>query len=195
MPFKCKNVPTLSNPTGIDRIATNIQNALAQISWMEYAFGRAYKRKSQRTGEAYYAPFVYQGTREYLELDPQDDVKAFSFVEVDDSRSITNYDPILPTWNQVQTVNVVVFANLEQINNTIDEIFTEKLIEEVAVMLNSVSSIFTIDTIEEGVLNAYSNYDYKNEWIKENYGAFKIRCTTIAPNDCFQGNNFQTSNC
>ena len=34
-----------------------------------------------------------------------------------------------------------------------------------------------------------------DEWIKNNYGAFKVKCTTIAPNDCFQGNNFQNTNC
>jgi hypothetical protein len=162
---------------------------------MEYSFGRAYRRKSTRLTDAYYAPFVYQGMRDYLNVEPQDTVKAFSFVEVDDSRSFQHYDPLIPSWNQTHDLNVIVFANLELIDNTIDGLFTERLIQEVNYILNSVSSIYTINGIEEGIENTYSNYDYKDEWIKMNYGAFKVKCTTIAPNDCFQGNNFQNTNC
>ncbi len=195
MPFKCKNVPVLSNPTGIDKIVVRIQEALAQIDWMEYSFGRAYRRKETRINESYYAPFVYSAQREYLNVEPQDDIKAYCFTEVSNSRSVREYDPLRKDWFQDQNISVVVFANLELIDNTDDSIFTEKLIEEVAYMLNSVSQIATIDSIEEGIENAFSDYDYNNEWIKLNYGAFKINCTVSALNDCFQGNNFQTTNC
>ena len=195
MGFKCGNVPIVSNPTGIDKIVTDIQQALAQISWLEYSFGRAYRRKTTRSGEDYHAPFVYNKGREYIDVDPQDDVKAFSFIEVNESKDISNYTPINKSWNQSQEVDVIVFANLELIDNTIDGIFTEKLIDEVNFILNSVSSIYRINSVEEGLDNAYSKYDYKDDWIKMNYGAFKVKCTTIAPNECFQGNNFTTTTC
>lgn len=195
MPFKCNNVPALSDPTGIDKVVTNVQNALAQIDWMEYSFGRAYKRKELRNQQGYYAPFVYQAKREYLNVEPQDDVTAYCFTEVSDSRSVRQYDTHRKDWFQDQNISVVVFANLELIDNQDDSIFTEKLIEEVAYMLNSVSQIASIDTIEEGLESAFANYDYNDDFIKINYGAFKINCTVSALNDCFQGNNFIKNNC
>lgn len=195
MPFKCDNVPVLSNPTGIDKVVVDIQNALATIDWMEYSFGRAYRRNSPRYQEDYFAPFVYQAKREYVDVEPQDDITAYCFTEVSSTRNVREYQPIKKDWFQDQNISVVVFANLELIDNTDDSIFTEKLIDEVTYVLNSVSSIYTIDSIEEGIENAFSNYDYKNEWIKLNYGAFKINCTVSALNYCFQGNNFTTTNC
>lgn len=195
MPFKCNNVPTLDNPTGIDKVVTNIQNALAQIDWMEYSFGRAYKRNSPCMQESHYAPFVYQGKREYVDVEPQDDITAYCFTEVSNSRSVRDYDPHNKGWMQDQNISVVVFANLELIDNTDDSIFTEKLIQEVTYMLNSVSSIATIDSVDEGIEEAFSNYDYSNDWIKLNYGAFKVNCTVSGVNDCFTGNSFQTNNC
>jgi hypothetical protein len=174
------SVPLIADPRGVNIPIQEMQEALAALTWLQYSYGQAFRNVTEVDGSRYVMPQVYAGNREFLSVEPDDSTSAFSFFEVIDQG--TKAFEFADEW--VQRVNLVVYCNLEVINQVEgvnrDYIFTEELKEEVTSIIREGNLSF-IDgetfIIERGIENAFSNYSYwtfDERYIKRNYDAFKL---------------------
>lgn len=195
--FDCVNIPLISNPVGLDVAIQEIQTTLGGISWMEYAFGKTYKRTTKRNNANYIAPYAYCGKKEYQILDPNDKVSAFSFIEIGGDEDLENWEPLtnqLTGFESTANLNIIIIANTRQIDNERDYIFEEELKLDVLRELNSVSRVYQVNSIQRGIENAYSGYSYEGPY-SENIVALKISCETKYTQECITPSVFNKINC
>ena len=177
-----RDITLLSNPVGIDYVIQNIQLALSSIPWLQKSFGKSLRYTEEREGSDYLIPKTYYKNKEYTPLDPDDTVKAFSFLYEDDPSSVTGIGKTRIN----TTLNLVVFANLKLID-TKDELFIEELINDVySVLLDRknmkvYNSIDNVNNIFKWLPNAYADFSISTEkkWIKENYASFRISIDVV----------------
>lgn len=197
MSFDCINIPTVSNPQGIDVIINNIQSQLGLISWMDYAFGKAYLKKEVNNGDVFNVPKAWGGDNEYISLLPCDDVQAFSWVESFEVESFEEYESRRFDYISNTDISIGVFANLDMIDNTRSDIFTEVLKKDVLNALRNVNNI-QITSIEKGLDNTYSNWSYETvspSFYSEKYAAFKVNLTAVLNGQCYTSNEYNITNC
>ncbi len=174
------SVPLIADPRGVNVPIQEMQEALSALPWLEFSYGQAFRNVTEVDGSRYIMPQVYAGLREFLSVEPDDSTSAFSFFEVVERG--TQAHEFASEW--VQRVNLVVYCNLEIINQIEgvdrDYIYTEELREEVSNIIREGNLSFidgeTMD-IERGIENAFSNYSYwtfDERYIKRNYDAFKL---------------------
>lgn len=192
------NTPVIPNAIGIDVAYNEIQELMASIDWIERSYGKAKTITEDREGSSYTLPKVYNAKREYIPLEPDDRVKAFSFLQAYNESTFSEYNPHLNTYIRSQNISVIVWANLEKISNTLDYNFEENLIQEVMSVLNKSQNINAINSIDITIPNVWTDYSYSrfsNEFYKENFTTFKINMTITVNDRCFQGNSFNNINC
>lgn len=197
MSFDCVNIPTIPEPQGADVIYNKIQVSLGLINWLEYSFGKAFIKKEIREGSVYVIPKVWAGSNEYEAMIPNDTVKAFSFIEGFETETITDYEN--RTFNHDSEINfsIVVFANLNRIDNTKSYIFTEELKKDVLEALTRVPSI-EITSIENGMDAAYSSWSYESiepSFYSEKYTALKFNLTGYISGECYTGTSYDLNKC
>ena len=197
MSFDCLNIPTVPNPQGIDVIINNIQTQLGLISWMDYSFGKAYLKKEDRSGTTYNIPKAWGGHNEFITLIPTDEVRAFSFVESFETETFNDYENRKFDYSSTTDISLVVFANLDMIDNSKNYIFTEELKKDVLNALTSVPSI-AVTSIEKGLDSSYSNWSYESiepSFYSEKYAAFKVNINAVISSSCYQENTYNLTNC
>jgi len=200
MSFNCVNTPIISNPVGIDFVIQEIQNGLSTISWLEYSFGKAYEKKEVRDNVVYDLPKVWIGNNEFQSVEPNDTVKSFSFIENFETEFISDWETRRYDHISTTSLSIVVFANLERIDNTRDYIFTEELKEDVLNVLRNVQYISSVDTINKGLDQAYSRWSIetiKPVYYADKYSAFRIDVTAIINSACYtqDNNKYNINNC
>ena len=178
--LKYRDITKLSNPVGVDVAIQNIQEALEVLPWLEKSYGKAliYTEERNETTEDYVIPKTYYKKGEYTPLDPDDTVKSYSFMYEDDPTNIQGFGKT----RLVSTLNLVVFANLELINSSNDELFLETLLNDVLTILNNRSnskvyqSIIDYNGVFKWLPNAFSDFTVSTnkKYLKENYAAFRI---------------------
>ena len=174
MDLECafENVRVPGQLRGIDLIVSKLNiaiNSCNALSFITYNFPRA-ERKRTLDGEnisANYKPQIYLKSKEWFNLLPDDTVKAFSFFYTNSPKNNFSDDKI----NWTQTINLVVWANLNLIDPTEDSIFKENLIQQVQQII--IDNQFY--DIIEGVVNIYDDFD--STWtdfdiINEDYARF-----------------------
>lgn len=179
-------VPLIPDPRGVDIPIQAMQASLITLPWLQLAYGQAFKAIKEIDGSRYTAPQVYAQQREWVDLEPDNTVSAFSFFEVIEPKSNIVEDSQFWT----QPISIVVYCNLEVIDSTKDWIFTEELIEEVTDLL-TFSNLSFIDSttisVERRIENAFSEYSYwtfDQRFIKRNFDAFKINFIVQYNNQC-----------
>jgi len=192
------NIPTIPNAQGIDEAFNEIQSVMAGISWMDAAYSRAKVMQEVREGTSYTIAKVYDGKRNWIPIEPNDTLKAFSFSYINTNRDIENYSPGVASFITNQPASLIVFANLEKISNGTDYLFNENLIHEVMSKINGQSSIINVTGISEDIANAWSDFSYSTfdvAFYKENFATFKIDYVVSYSNDCFTEPNYTNSIC
>ena len=121
------SVPVIPSNVGLNANYNAIQTAMAGIPWIEESYSRAYRVKELRDNQTYYIPKVYNSKREYISLEPDDNVTGFSFIDVVGDEEFSSYNQGLDSYIVQQEVELIVFANIEQINNQEDYIFGQEL--------------------------------------------------------------------
>lgn len=196
--FNCTNIPLIPDPKGVDKAIQQIQTNLGGISWMEFAFGKVYKRWEIRKDQRYFIPKAYGGGKEYIPLDPNDEVLAFSFIENGDEDLIQDtYEPLRHSWMSEVNLNIVVFANLTRIDNDKDYIFDEELKDDVLNAINASSCVTKINGIVKGLDKAYSEYSYpdQNRYFTELFAAFKVSVTVTLDEKCYDPATYNIQSC
>lgn len=169
------------NPVLLDKVIQDLQKVfLEKLSWLNYAFGRAYKLVEHlQDGEKTIYPAAYNGNSEYISLVPNDNLGNFSWFDIYDPQTITTVVPALP---QITFDGAVVFwYNLESIYDDKTVMHTEEIKDELIGLLSTPGLIKTTGRIEikeiyerfENIYKGYSieriynNYAYKGEGIQD----------------------------
>ena len=126
------NLPTLTNPLGVDLAIQNLQIELSnQLSWLEYSFGRAYLgREEQEKGKDYIYPAVYKGNGNYQDGSPNDNLISASFFVVDGDYNYSDYEINEPNKMEVP-ISLIIWGDLEKISPNFDEHFGSVLLQDV----------------------------------------------------------------
>lgn len=195
MAFDCVNVPIIPNPVGSDLVVNSIQEDLSAISWLEYSFGKSYRMKEERNGDIYFVPKVYGSKQEYIRLDPNDKVSAYSFLKFN-GEDITNFEiRKYGTINNV-SIDVIVFANLDIIDNTRDYIFSENLKQDIKDVLKSNEYVTSINSYSEGLDTVWSDYSRPDaKFYTEKYATFAYTISADYDEICYEINNYNNIRC
>lgn len=174
--IKMKEQPVL-----LDKVIQDMQTALKEkLSWLDYAFGRAYKLVEHKLdGEKYIYPAAYIGNSEYVSLVPNDNFGNFCWFDIYDPQDITQ---VVQSTPQFTFSGAIVFwYNLNTIYADADFIYSEEVKDEIIRVITTPGIIkqtgrLTIDKVYERFENIYkgysiekiyNNYTYKGEGIQD----------------------------
>lgn len=168
------------SPVLLDKVLQDIQGVLSEkLSWLNYAFGRAYKLVEHKTeGSKFIYPAAYIGNGEYISLIPNDNLGNFSWFDVYDPQKVTQVVQSLPQYTFSGAL--VFWYNLDSIYADKTFINTEEVKEEILRVLTSPGLIKTIGKLTitevyeryENIYRGYSlekiynNYDYAGQDIQ-----------------------------
>lgn len=158
--LKNPSVVTIPNPVGIDLAIQNIQIALGALTWLEKSFARSWNMNRIVSGEKRIEPVVYQGSSEYYPALPNDALKSFSFFVAPGPRNTQEYNANVAagTFFFNDTVSVIFWVNLQQIDPTKDYIFKEELIKDVLGILNKDSNVIVSKVWDDRVEDIYKGF-------------------------------------
>lgn len=157
------NIRLKKEPVLLDKILQDLQQALKdKLSWLNYAFGRAYKLVEHRPeGGKFIYPAAYNGNAEYISLLPNDNFGNFCWFDIYDPQQITN---IVQSTPQYTFKGAIVFwYNLESIYEDKAMMYTEEVKDEIIRVLTAPGIItttgrLTISDIYERFENIYKGY-------------------------------------
>ena len=179
-------VNIIADPVLLDKEIAAIQAAMSTLPWLAKSFGRAFKHFKTSEGSKVSFPAIFQAwKKDYYNAFPTDHVISQSFVFADPSEVTENHSKKI---HQIEKdISIIVFFDMERIDNTLEYPFQEKLKEDVIIALSIVGNkrleINEItDDIEE-VYNDFSVSEIKTEFLQERYGAFKFDCTLFYKNE------------
>jgi len=186
MSYTAPVAKVIADPVLIDKEIKDIQTQMAAIPWIDKSFGRAFKHFKLVDGVKVSYPAIYQGLKkDYYNAYPNDHLKAYSFVFVDPS-SVTEFN-VKRSHSIEQSLSVIVFFDLDEIDTALDYRFTEKLKEDVIFALSSLRPTrLEINNITDDVEESFNDFtpsEIKSQFLKARFGAFKFECTSFYFND------------
>ncbi len=155
---KNPEVITIPNPIDLDATIQRIQTSLSVVTWLTKIFGRAKILRNTVDDVPRLEPMVYQGTSEYYSVMPNDALDAYCFFRVWGNRQILEHEPGSTFNKGVSEVDLIFWANLQQIDSTKGYIFTEELINETFTVLNNGYGLTVSDIIDEKVEDIFRGY-------------------------------------
>lgn len=157
------NIHFKDEPVLLDKVLQDMQKALMQkLSWLNYAFGRAYKLvEHRRDGNKFIYPAAYNGNGEYVSLLPNDNFGNFSWFDIYDPQKITQVVQSLPQYTFSGAV--VFWYDLSSIYEDETVMHTEEIKDNVIRLLTTPGLItttgkLTVNEIYERFENIYKGY-------------------------------------
>lgn len=205
--FKNPLTPLFPNPVNIDRPIQELQVALAGLGWIEKSFGRSFmtmktsKGKFDTSTKSY--PHVWQGddgagrVLDFLEVMPNDNLRAQSFFRIEDPQSITDWQPTADTSYQVP-VSLIVWYNYKEIDASLTYPFIEILKGQVMNLLRNYTfadpySNLAVQQVYENYANVWSGYsmnEIKDKDLTYPFGGFRIAMQINFREDCLAANSY-----
>lgn len=184
MSYKDPIAQVIADPVLLDKEIKAIQTTLATLSWLEKSFGRAFKWvRMDKTRKVYYPAIFQVWKKDYYDGFPNDNIKSYSFIYPDPEEITENSNRGA---HEIQRdISIILFFDLEQIDNTLEYRFTEKLKEDVIIKLATLRSLEInkiTDEVEE-VFNDFTVDQIKAQYLKDKYGALKFECTIFYSKD------------
>lgn len=185
------NTKTLKNPAvvyvpdphGIDVAIYDLQARLAAIPWLEKSFGRAWTLPDPTVADKRrIVPMVYQGDGEYYVILSNDALRSYSFWRVRGRRGVEQWSPLnnRGVYQHLDTVDLIVWANLKAIDKTKDHIFKETLITDVMRRLDGSHMITVTGIFDDKVEDIFSGYTLEpahRDLLKYPFTAFRIEAS------------------
>jgi hypothetical protein len=120
--------PTIEHPVGLDREIQRLQLLLlAELSWLQLSYGKAYRGSRKVGSKVQYYPEVYAGEGEYRDVLPNDNVQSQAFFYPTGPAVNPEREPIPGTLGLRQPVDIIFWANLQRIDPTIFRGFSLEL--------------------------------------------------------------------
>ena len=186
MSYKNPIEHVIDDPVLLDKEIKNIQTALSTLTWLKKSFGRAFKGTRLKDGRKVNYPAIFQEwTKDFYDGFPNDNIISYSFIFPDPSE-IT--EPSSKGTHQIERdISIILFFDLERIDNSFQYRFTEKLKEDVIIKLATLKpdklEINRItDDIEE-VFNDFTVDEIELKFLQDKYGALKFECTIFYKNE------------
>ncbi len=179
-------VHVIPNPVLLDKAIAKIQSAMGTLPWIQKSFARAFKRFKIVEGSKVSYPAIFQKWKgDYYTAFPNDRLTGQSFVFVSPSE-ITEYDTRKIHYIK-RNVSIIISFDLEKIDNALEYRFTEKLKEDVIIVLATIGkSSLEINNITdelEDVFGDFSVSEIESVFFKERYGSLKFDCTIFYKNE------------
>lgn len=176
----------IANPVLLDKEIKNIQTALGTLSWLQKSFGRAFKATRLKNGRKVNYPAIFQEwKKDYYDAFPNDNIKSYSFIYPDPSEVMEYSNK--GTHQIERDISIILFFNLEEIDNTLLYRFVERLKEDVIIKLATLKpdklEINRITDEVEEVFNDFTVDEIKPEYLQDKYGALKFECTIFYKNE------------
>lgn len=173
-------IPMKENPVLLDKIIQDIQTKLKEkLSWLDYAFGRAYKLvQHQDDGGKFIYPAAYIGNSDYISLLPDDNYGNFCWFDIYDSQKITN---VVQSTPQFTFEGAIVFwFNLNSIFTDSDAMYSEEIKDEIIRVLSTPGIVkqtgrLEINEIYERFENIYSGYSIEKIYNSHQYSGQDIQ--------------------
>ena len=150
------------------------------LTWLKCKFPLAIRKRTNDSEDftAVYKPQIYLKSKEWFNLEPDTGIAAYSFFYTDGPKTDISSDGL--QWTQ--TLNLVVFANLNLVNKTEDSIFTENLIQNIQDALTKSylysETILGINNIYEGIDDTWTDFSLtdndKFRFMKGNTTTFRF---------------------
>lgn len=160
-----RNVKVLykENPVLLDKVIQDIQESLkTKLTWLNYAFGRAYKLVEHQTeGDKFIYPAAYIGNSEYVSLLPNDNFGNFCWFDIYDPQEIQQ---VVQSTPQFTFKGAIVFwFNLDSIFADSEYMYVEEIKDEIVRVLTTPGLIkqtgrLSINKIYERFENIYKGY-------------------------------------
>lgn len=186
-------IVTPPQPINLDAYILQMQQRLAELTWLEKVFGRAWKMyqsrggmgSSEGLGRGYAYPGVYGGMpkNEYFNALPNDTFKAYCFFSPRDSaqpatsmgNDAGSYEP--GTWNEWrQPLSIIFWFNSKKINAGNNYPLTENLLADVRKLLRTIAFFELTDVYydPENIFEGYSLDYVKEQYLDHPFGGFRI---------------------
>ena len=172
----------LPEPQGIDFAIQRIQVYLTNLSWIEKIFGRATIQRRQiqeagrrSSGEETF-PEVWGKNREPFNVMPNDNLKAYVFFIAHDPGEYQDYDFAIPQVYAQQRISIILWCNLELLDNTNQYRYSENLKKQVLQILNNVPKLQLTRHYEQydEVLKEFTLTDNYKRYLKPPYYGLRI---------------------
>ena len=176
----------ITDPVLLDKEIKNIQTVLSTLPWLEKSFGRAFKGIRLKEGRKVTYPAIFQQwKKDYYDAFPNDNIKSYSFIFPEPSE-ITEYN--IKGKHEIQRdISIILFFDLQQIDNTLQYRFIELLKEDVIIVLATLKpGKLEINDITDDVEEVFSDFtvdEIKTEFLGDKYGALKFECTIFYRNE------------
>ena len=172
------NIRFKKEPVLLDKMLQELQQRLMDsLSWLNVAFGRAYKlARHDDGGNKFLYPAAYNGKSEYVSLLPNDNFGNFSWFDIYDPQEITPISQGLPQYTFSGAL--IFWYNLDSIYEDNDFVYTEEIKNEVLRLLTtpgivSGASRLNITKVYERFENIYKGYSLEkiyNNWAYKGKG-------------------------
>ena len=162
--LKKPGIPILNNPVGIDAAIQRIQISIASLSWLAKSFGRAWTIPQNQGNQKIVEPMVYQGSKEYYAVLPNDAFDSYSFFRVAGPRNTEEYRAnmnIGGTYIFKDIVDLIVWVDYKRIDPLKDFIFKEQLIRDVMNKLNRDPNVEVVRVWDDQADQIYKGYSLK----------------------------------
>lgn len=174
------NVPKPDVPILFDRVIGQIQDTLkANLSWLDYAFGKCQRLVTVKDGANVFYPGVHIGDGDYISVLPDQMLGNLSFVVLDDPQTV-NFMP--HEANNIKVKYAIVFwfdlgkvfpnvsdRNLEALKAQILEVLTRKMFLNFGRI--NVKQIFEQS---ENVYKGYSLKEVDTQYMMQPFGGLRF---------------------
>jgi hypothetical protein len=175
MPESNNKVKLKSTPVLLDRAIQGLQQTLlANLPWLDKAYGRGYKMVQHLdNGTKYVYPAAYIGGSEYVSLTPSDNIGNFCWFDIYDPQPIKTDMPGFPT--HTYRGALVFWLNLQDIYGTDEFINGEEAKSEILSVITTPGFItsaigrMSVTEIVEGLDNIYKGYTLEHVYSVRNY--------------------------
>jgi len=181
-------VPQQEVPVMTDLCLSYIQEALRELSWLDYAFGKVQKLVKTKNGASYFYPAVYQGNNEYVSLLPDSGLGNFSFFVVDDPQTVEFFPHVR---NRIKLpVSLIVWYDVTKVNPLSEDRNTERVKAELLRLLTDMTlkyGSFSITNIYEKAENIYKDFSLKevdNQFMMHPYAGIRFQGEVIYNESC-----------
>jgi hypothetical protein len=178
--------PTIEHPVGLDREIQRLQLLLlAELSWLQLSYGKAYRGSRKVGSKVQYYPEVYAGEGEYRDVLPNDNVQSQAFFYPTGPAVNPEREPIPGTLGLRQPVDIIFWANLQRIDPTAKHRIEHELLLDVLRVLNEdgqarfVRAFTTNEEIFRGFSLELVNAESA---LRQPYAGFRVQLELAVPN-------------
>ena len=185
-----ERIPIIENPVLLDLVIGEIQKGLAwNISWLDYAFGKAERLVKMQGNKRVYSPNVYAGGNQYLPVCPDSNIGNFCFFTIEDPQTV-NW---MPKIRGEMSVNygLIFWFDFRRLFPGQKFRSLEPIKAEILKVLNGGfwlrSGRITVTQIEERAENIYKGYsldEVENQFLMHPFGGLRFDGKLIINESC-----------